>query len=103
MLCRCRPKKEKNEKSKIVDILFTRIGVELVSKIVAQGNIFNLNRWRKEENEQNHRGFLLIALPFHRKLKQLFFLILIGSISLCSYSFWRRVELCFKQLKGYSF
>ena len=32
--------------------MFARIGVELVSKIVVQGNIFNLNRWRKkEENE----------------------------------------------------
>ena len=32
-----------------------------MSKIVVQGNIFNLNRWRKEENEQNHHGFLLIT------------------------------------------
>ena len=44
-----------------MDILFTRIGGKLVSKVVVQGNIFNLNRWRKEENEQNHRGFLLIT------------------------------------------
>ena len=29
-------------------------------------------------------------IPFHRKLKQLFFLNLKGLISLCSYSFWRR-------------
>ena len=44
-------------------MLFTRIGVEPVSKIVVQGNILNLNHWRKkEENEQNHYGFLLIAL-----------------------------------------
>ena len=50
-----------------MDILFTSIGVEFVSKIVVQGNIFNLNRWRtKEENEQNHHGFLSIAL--HRRM-----------------------------------
>ena len=60
------PRVEKNENSKIVDILFTRNGVELVSKIVVQGNIFNLNRWRKKEaNEQNHHGFLLIAFFFY--------------------------------------
>ena len=40
-----------------MDILFTRSGAELVSKIVVRGNIFTLNRWRKEENEQNHHGF----------------------------------------------
>ena len=32
--------------------------MELVSKIVVQENIFNLNRWRqKEETEQNQHGF----------------------------------------------
>ena len=57
------PTRREEGELEIVDILFTRIGVELVSKIVVQGNIFNLNRWReKEENEQNHHGFLLIAL-----------------------------------------
>ena len=55
------PRVEKNENSKIVDILFTRTGVELVSKIVVQENIFKM--WRKkEENEQNHHGFLLICI-----------------------------------------
>ena len=43
---------EKNKNSKNVDNLFTRIGVELVSKIVVQR--FNLKRWRKEENEQRN-------------------------------------------------
>ena len=34
----------------------TRIGVALVSNIVAQENIFNLNCWRKkEENEQRYQ------------------------------------------------
>ena len=45
-----------------MDILFTRNDVKLVSKVVVQGNIFKLNRWiKKEENEQNHHGDLLIA------------------------------------------
>ena len=41
---------ERNKNPKIVDILFTRIGVLFVSKIVVLGR-FNLKRWRKAENE----------------------------------------------------
>ena len=45
-------------------------------------------------------------LHFHRKYKQLFFFYSGrggGVIFLCSYSFWRRSNYFFKQLKGYSF
>ena len=53
---------KKNKNSKIVDIVFARIGVELVSKLVVHRNIFKLNRWRKkEENDQSHHWYLLIA------------------------------------------
>ena len=45
---------------KIVDVLFTGIGVLLVSKLVVLGDIFKLNRWRKKENEQP-QWYLLIA------------------------------------------
>ena len=40
---------EKNENSKIVDMLFTGVCVLLVLKIVVHGTIFKLNRWRKKE------------------------------------------------------
>ena len=39
----------KNKNSKIADTLITGVGVLFVSKIVVQGNIFKLNRWRKKE------------------------------------------------------
>ena len=56
------PTREKNKNPKVVDMLFTGVGMLFVSKIVVQGNIFNLNLWRKkEENEQSHHWQLLIA------------------------------------------
>ena len=44
---------KKNKNPKIVDVLFTEVGVLFVSKVVVLGNIFTLNLWRKKkENEQ---------------------------------------------------
>ena len=45
-----------------------------------------------------------ILIPFHRKLKQLFFFILEGVNFLMQlHSFWRQSNYFFKQLNGYSF
>ena len=47
---------EQNKNSKIVDMLFTGVGVSLVSKLVVLGDNFKLNRWRKKkENEQSYQ------------------------------------------------
>ena len=64
------PTSRERENSKIVDMMFTGVGVLLVSKIVVQGSIFNMNHWRKkDENEQSDHGFLLIAS--HRRLTRM--------------------------------
>ena len=61
---------------KIVDMLFTGIGVLCLSKVTVMGNIFKLNRWRKkEENEQSYHWYLLIT--FSRQAKADTFPILI--------------------------
>ena len=47
---------DKNKNKKIADTLITGVGVLFVSKIVVQGNIFKLNRWRtKKENGQSYQ------------------------------------------------
>ena len=63
------PMRRADKNEKIVDLLFTGIGVLFVSKLVVLGNIFKCNRWRKkEENEQSYRWYLLITFSRHRKM-----------------------------------
>ena len=54
-------------------------GKELTWTIVIPSRIQKTSHWKQ-----------LFDIPFHRKLKQIFFLILGELIFFCSYSFWRR-------------
>ena len=60
-----------NKKPKIMEVLFTGVGVLLVSEVVVLGDIFKLNRWRKKkENEQSrHVSNSDLSRPQIRELR----------------------------------
>ena len=53
---------ERNKYMKIVGMLFTGIGVLLVSKFVVLGDNIKLNRWRKKKENRQTQWWLFI--PF---------------------------------------
>ena len=54
---------------KMMDMLFTGVGVLLVSKVVVLGDIFKFEPLEEEERERTTPCWLLIAVSLHKSMQ----------------------------------
>ena len=89
---------------KELDIFLTMTVLENTPAVLSLGKLCDENGYSYEwiNGQKPHLIKNEIRIPFHRKLKQLFFLFW-GINFLMQLQFLAPVELFFKQLKGYSF